>query len=59
MRGWDKRNLGSIAKINYGYTESASFKEIGPKFLRITDIQDLTIGSNNPERFLKIGISSI
>jgi type I restriction enzyme S subunit len=25
-------------KINYGYTESASEEEIGPKFLRVTDI---------------------
>ena len=25
--------------VSYGYTESASFEEIGPKFLRITDIQ--------------------
>lgn len=25
--------------ISYGYTESATFEEIGPKFLRITDIQ--------------------
>ena len=25
--------------VSYGYTESASIKPIGPKFLRITDIQ--------------------
>lgn len=25
--------------IQYGYTQSASEKKIGPKFLRITDIQ--------------------
>ncbi len=31
--------LGKLSKINYGYTERASFNEIGPKFLRITDIQ--------------------
>jgi len=29
--------------IDYGYTESASSKEIGPKFLRITDIVKKTI----------------
>jgi type I restriction enzyme, S subunit len=34
------KKLGEIAKINYGYTEKSSFKKIGPKFLRITDIQD-------------------
>ena len=38
--GWEVKTLGDIAKINYGYTEKASFDEIGPKFLRITDIQD-------------------
>jgi type I restriction enzyme, S subunit len=32
-------NLGQeCKKIQYGYTESASLKPIGPKFLRITDI---------------------
>ena len=29
--------------ISYGYTESASSEEVGPKFLRITDIQGGTI----------------
>lgn len=29
-----------INKINYGYTESATIENIGPKFLRITDIKD-------------------
>lgn len=38
--GWEEKRLGEISKINYGYTEKASFEEIGPKFLRITDIQD-------------------
>jgi restriction endonuclease S subunit len=31
--------LKDIAQINYGYTESAKLTEVGPKFLRITDIQ--------------------
>jgi|LakMenEpi03Aug12_release.lakeMendotaPanAssembly.Ray.scaffolds.fasta_scaffold124165_1 type I restriction enzyme S subunit len=31
--------LKEIAVINYGYTESANHAEVGPKFLRITDIQ--------------------
>ena len=38
--GWEVKKLEDIAKINYGYTEKAYFDEIGPKFLRITDIQD-------------------
>ena len=33
------KKLSEICKINYWYTESASFEAIGPKFLRITDIQ--------------------
>lgn len=32
--------LSELASIKYGYTESASSEQIGPKFLRITDIQD-------------------
>jgi len=39
-QGWVERRLGEISRINYGYTESASVKMIGPHFLRITDIQD-------------------
>jgi type I restriction enzyme, S subunit len=39
-KGWKIKKLGEIAKINYGYTEKASFNDIGPKFLRITDIKD-------------------
>jgi len=38
--GWEEKSLGEISKINYGYTEKASFEKIGPKFLRITDIQN-------------------
>jgi type I restriction enzyme S subunit len=38
--GWEIKTLGEVSKINYGYTEKASFDEVGPKFLRITDIQD-------------------
>ncbi len=40
LEGWKVEKLGDVSKINYGYTEKASFKEVGPKFLRITDIQD-------------------
>lgn len=38
--GWIDRKLGDLAKINYGYTESACHEPVGPKFLRITDIQN-------------------
>ncbi len=37
--GWVEKRLGDLSRINYGYTESASWEKIGPKFLRITDIQ--------------------
>jgi len=39
-KGWEVKKLGEVSKIIYGYTEKASCEEIGPKFLRITDIQD-------------------
>jgi type I restriction enzyme S subunit len=35
-----RHSLESIADIRYGFTAKASFEPIGPKFLRITDIQD-------------------
>jgi len=38
--GRQRKRLSDIAAINYGYTESASSERVGPKFLRITDIQD-------------------
>ncbi len=37
---WEEKKLGEISDINYGYTEKTSFDEVGPKFLRITDIQE-------------------
>lgn len=38
--GWGYKPLFEICDtINYGYTQSASKDSIGPKFLRITDIQ--------------------
>lgn len=45
--GWMTYSLGDICEdIAYGYTESASEDEIGPKFLRITDIQNYFINWN-------------
>ncbi len=38
--GWIETTLGEISSSKqYGYTESASTERVGPKFLRITDIQ--------------------
>lgn len=37
---WDTADLKAIANIQYGYTASASADAVGPRFLRITDIQD-------------------
>jgi len=37
---WKEMTLADISRdVSYGYTESASTEPIGPKFLRITDIQ--------------------
>ncbi len=42
--GWTRVTVGKIAqKIHYGYTESATDDPIGPKFLRITDIQNNSV----------------
>jgi type I restriction enzyme, S subunit len=42
--GWVKTSVGEIAdRIHYGYTASADNKPIGPKLLRITDIQDNSV----------------
>ncbi len=41
MSGWRRIPLGDLAEsVDYGVTASASQRPIGPKFLRITDIQD-------------------
>ena len=40
MESWEKANLGKYVDSQYGYTESAAREQVGPKFLRITDIQD-------------------
>ena len=37
--GWEKKSLAALCEsIDYGYTASAEQEEIGPKFVRITDI---------------------
>lgn len=40
MSDWGYVDLGVISKISYGYTAKADLEIKGPKFLRITDIQD-------------------
>jgi len=39
--------LSDVSKIEYGYTAKASFEKVGPKFLRITDIQDGKVSWND------------
>ncbi|MHA1146566.1 MAG: restriction endonuclease subunit S [Candidatus Helarchaeota archaeon] len=36
--GWEKEHLSKLVTTQYGYTETASQEEIGPKFLRGKDI---------------------
>ena len=37
--GWERQTLAELCdSIDYGYTASAELDEVGPKFLRITDI---------------------
>ncbi|MBR3785402.1 MAG: restriction endonuclease subunit S [Firmicutes bacterium] len=39
MSKWEEKMLRDLCSdISYGYTESATYTEVGPKFLRITDI---------------------
>jgi type I restriction enzyme S subunit len=39
--GWEWTTVEDLSQsIQYGYTESASIEPVGPKFLRITDIQN-------------------
>ncbi|MDA1316274.1 MAG: restriction endonuclease subunit S [Acidobacteria bacterium] len=37
--GWKVKELLAVSAINYGYTTSAAGEPVGPRFLRITDIQ--------------------
>ena len=39
-KDWVIKTLADISVINYGYTESANSDPVGPRFLRITDIQN-------------------
>lgn len=46
LESWEEKTLGEFITTQYGYTESAQEEQIGPKFLRITDIQDNTVNWN-------------
>jgi type I restriction enzyme S subunit len=37
---WEEKRLGEVSRITYGFTEKALWQDIGPRFLRITDIQE-------------------
>jgi len=44
---WTVARLGELATaIQYGYTEKARQEQVGPRFLRITDIQDDSVDWN-------------
>lgn len=48
MREWKTLPLGDLAEsVDYGVTASASEQPVGPKFLRITDIQDGAVNWEN------------
>jgi type I restriction enzyme S subunit len=47
MSDWKLKRIGELAKVNYGYTEKASIEKVGPKFLRITDIQNGNVEWDN------------
>lgn len=43
-KGWNRTTINKIAgSIQYGYTQSSTQEIVGPKFLRITDIQGGTV----------------
>ena len=42
--GWSLTSLGELVlDISYGYTASATAHPVGPKFLRITDLQNNSV----------------
>ncbi len=47
LDSWEESTFGKFVDTKYGYTESASTEEVGPKFLRITDIQDGSVNWNS------------
>ena len=48
FKNWEEMILSDICNnVQYGYTQSAIYKKIGPKFLRITDIRNNFISWDN------------
>jgi type I restriction enzyme, S subunit len=46
-RDWETKSVGDFCEPpQYGYTESATTEPVGPRFLRITDIQDGRVNWN-------------
>ncbi|MEI7773818.1 MAG: restriction endonuclease subunit S [Verrucomicrobiota bacterium] len=46
-REWEETTLADVSSdVAYGYTESASNEKVGPRFLRITDIQNGVVDWN-------------
>lgn len=43
---WASMSLNQLSEIKYGYTEKSNFTKVGPKFLRITDIQNNSVDWN-------------
>jgi type I restriction enzyme S subunit len=43
LESWKEKTLENYAKMQYGFTESSTTEAVGPKFLRITDIQDESV----------------
>ncbi len=43
---WPSMPLNQLSEIKYGYTEKSNFSNVGPKFLRITDIQNNSVDWN-------------
>lgn len=43
FESWKQETLGEYVRVQYGFTEKASAEKVGPKFLRITDIQNGTV----------------
>lgn len=47
-RGWSLTNIGELVdRLQYGFTAKASNDLLGPRFLRITDIEGETVDWNN------------
>ena len=43
-KGWEETTLGKIVlSISYGHTASSTEVPVGPKFLRITDLQNNSV----------------